>query len=44
MRITTLRLESELHKTLRIGAIEADAINQAVALLLTEYKRKGVKK
>jgi len=49
MQATQVRIESELHKTLRIAAIEAgismnQAINQAVALWLKEQKRKGVKK
>jgi predicted HicB family RNase H-like nuclease len=50
MRATTLRLEPETHKALRIAAIEADismndAINQAVNLWLKEHqKRKGVRK
>jgi len=47
MRATTLRLEPETHKALRIATIEADismndAINQAVNLWLKEHqKRKG---
>ena len=43
MRATILRLDAEMHKQLRIAAIEADmsmndAINQAVALWLKEQK------
>jgi predicted HicB family RNase H-like nuclease len=47
MRATILRLDPEMHKALRIAAIEADismndAINQAVSLWLKEQsKRKG---
>jgi len=46
MRATILRLDAEMHKQLRIAAIEADmsmndAINQAVALWLKEQKRAG---
>lgn len=46
MRATILRLDVEMHKQLRIAAIEADmsmndAINQAVALWLKEQKRAG---
>ena len=49
MQATQVRIESELHKALRIAAIEAgvsmnQAINQAVTLWLKEQKRKAVKK
>jgi hypothetical protein len=46
MRATILRLETETHKALRIEADISmnDAINQAVALWLKEYRRKAVKK
>ena len=49
MQATQIRIEPELHKALRIAAIEAGvsmngAINQAIELWLKEQRRKGVKK
>ena len=48
MQSTVVRIETAMHKALRIAAIEAGismnrAVNQAVALWLKEQKRKGVK-
>lgn len=49
MQATQVRIEAELHKALRIAAIEAgismnQAINQAVEMWLKEQRRRGVKK
>ena len=50
MKATMFRIDPELHKTLRIAAIEAgvsmnEAVKQAVALWLERQKKgKGVKK
>jgi predicted HicB family RNase H-like nuclease len=49
MQATQVRIEPELHRALRIAAIEVGvsmnrAINQAVEMWLREHKRKGVKK
>jgi predicted HicB family RNase H-like nuclease len=49
MQATQVRIEPELHKALRIAAIEAGismnkAINEAVEIWLKEQKRKGVRK
>ena len=49
MKGTMFRLDPELHKTLRIAAIEdgismSDALREAVQLWLKERRRKGVKK
>ena len=49
MKATMFRIEPELHKSLRIAAIEAgvsmnQAVKEAVELWLKEHKRKGVKK
>ena len=48
MQATQVRIESELHKALRIAAIEAgismnQAINDAVAQWLKEQKRRAKK-
>jgi predicted HicB family RNase H-like nuclease len=48
MQATNVRIEPELHKALRIAAIEAGvsmntAINQAIKNWLKEHPRKGVK-
>jgi len=49
MQATQIRIEPELHKALRITAIEAGvsmnkAINEAVEMWLKEHRRKGGKK
>jgi predicted HicB family RNase H-like nuclease len=49
MQATQVRIEPELHKALRIAAIEVGismnkAINEAVELWLKEQRRRGVKK
>jgi predicted HicB family RNase H-like nuclease len=49
MQATQVRIEPELHRALRIAAIEAGvsmnkAVNQAIELWLKEHSRKGGKK
>jgi predicted HicB family RNase H-like nuclease len=49
MKATMFRIDPELHKTLRIAAIEAgvsmnQAVKEAVEMWLKEQKRKGVKR
>jgi len=49
MKSTVFRLDPEIHKALRIAAIEADismneALTQAVKTWLKEHRGKGVKK
>ncbi len=49
MQATMFRLDAEIHKALRIAAIEEgismnEAIKQAVETWLKEHKGKGVKK
>ncbi len=49
MRPTIFRLDAEIHKDLRIAAIEQDismneAITRAVETWLKRHKRKGVEK
>ena len=49
MKSTLFRLDPEIHKSLRIAAIEQgismnEALTQAVDMWLKEHRRKGVKK
>jgi predicted HicB family RNase H-like nuclease len=49
MKATMFRIDPELHKALRIAAIEVgvsmnQAVKEAVELWLKEHKRRGVKK
>ena len=49
MKSTVFRLDPEIHKELRIAAIEVgismnEALTQAVDAWLKDYRRKGVKK
>jgi predicted HicB family RNase H-like nuclease len=49
MKATVFRLDPEIHKALRIAAIEQgitmnDALTQAVQAWLKEHRRKGMKK
>lgn len=49
MKATMFRIDPELHKALRIAAIEAgvsmnQAVKEAVEIWLKEQKRKGVKR
>ena len=49
MQATQVRIEAELHKSLRIAAIEAgismnQAINQAIAMWLKDQRGRGGKK
>ena len=49
MKLTVFRLDPEIHKALRIAAIETgismnEALTQAVEAWLKEYRRKGAKR